>query len=141
MAFEKGNKAAQEWSLENATERFEDSLEFAEEDEKCLSLQDAIYYSGIPYSTFDYLADTHTVLGTIKNNIRQAIIRRINRNALDKNEASPAAASIWRMKQLGEKDQQYIEQETNVKQKSEIIVATKEEAEIAKKLIDKFENE
>lgn len=136
MAFEKGNKHAQEWTLENAEPRFKDALKFAEESDECLCLQDAIFETGIPYSTFYYLADNQPVLEAIKKDIQQAIIKRINRNALwDNFEASPA---IWRMKQLGEKDQQYIDQNVTGSTKSEIVVSSKETAEEIKKLKDRF---
>jgi hypothetical protein len=112
MAFEAGNKYAQEWNVENALPRFEDALKYAEDDDECLCLQDAIYQSGIPCSTFYYLSENHTVLETIKQDIHSAVIRRVNRLALARKEAVSPAAAIWRMKQLGEKDQQYIDQHT-----------------------------
>lgn len=138
MPFQKGNKLAQEWNLENALPRFEDALEYAETNDKCLCLQDAIYYSGIPYSTFDYLAESQDVLGIIKNNIKSAIIRRINKNALDKNLPAPSAASIWRMKQLGERDEQTINTNPG---KQEIIVSSKDQKKTIDELFDKLDNE
>jgi hypothetical protein len=48
MAAEKGNKYAQEWTLENALPRFEDALKYAKESDECLCLQDAIAQNGIP---------------------------------------------------------------------------------------------
>lgn len=107
--FEIGNKYAQEWTLENAKSRFEDALKYATEDDDCLCLQDAIFYSGIPSSTFYYLADNHKVLENLKRDINSVIISRINRLAI--RDQAPATAAIWRMKQLGEKDEQHVKQE------------------------------
>lgn len=140
MSAEKNNKYAQQWTIENAKPYFEDALEYAETNEDCLCLQDAIYNSGIPYSTFYYLADNHDDLEKIKNDIQQAIIRRVNKNALSKKESSSAAASIWRMKQLGEKDQQYIEQ-TNKGISTEVIVSDKKTAKTLEELKQKFKDE
>ena len=121
MAFEKGNKYNQEWTLENAMPRFEDALKYAQENEDCLCMQDAVAQTGIPSRTFYYLIDNHTELQLIKQDINDEIIRRVNKNAL-KNDfaASPA---IWRMKQLGERDEQHINTSGSVKQ--EIVVTDK----------------
>jgi hypothetical protein len=139
MAAEKGNQYAREWTIENALPRFEDALQFAEENETCLCLQDAIYHSGIAYSTFDQLAVDQQVLGIIKKNIKAAIIRRINRNALDKMTAAPSAASIWRMKQLGEKDEQHVVNSGSTTQK--IIVSDTKTVEQIEEMKKRFENE
>lgn len=137
MPFEKGNKLAQEWTLENALPRFEDALEYAETNDECLCLQDAIYYSAIPYTTFYYLSDNHDVLNDIKKQMNQAVIRRVNRLAMK--DIAPASAAIWRMKQLGERDEQHINQ--NVTGKQEITVTDKQTAEEVERLKEKFENE
>lgn len=139
MPAEPKNKYAQEWTLENAQPRFEDALQFAENDESCLCLQDAIYYSGIPYSTFDYLAVNQEDLGRIKNDIKAAIIRRINRLALDRISAAPASAAIWRMKQLGERDEQHVVQSGTTKQ--EITVTDAKTAAEVEKMKEAFEKE
>lgn len=103
MAAQKGNKYASEWTLENALPRFEDALKFTLDDAKnCLCLQEAIMYSGIPSSTFYYLADNHKVLETIKKQMNDAIIIRVNRGAITGQYKE--TASIFRMKQLGERD-------------------------------------
>jgi hypothetical protein len=100
--FEPGNKYAQEWNLENALPRFEDALKYAEENPDCLCLQDAIRVSAIPNSTFYYLCDTQPVLDRYKKDMNAAIISRVNKAAL-KGELKETA-SIFRMKQLGERD-------------------------------------
>ena len=107
MSAHKGNKYNQEWTLENATPRFEDALKYAQENDECLCMQDAVAQTGIPTTTFYYLIDNHKELKSIKEDINSEIIRRINKKALqNKFSASPA---IWRMKQLGEKDKTEIE--------------------------------
>ena len=111
MAAPKGNKYTQEWTLENAQPRFEDALKYAMENDECLCLQDAIFQTGIPVSTFKYLVANQKVLASIKEEIMSAIIIRVNKRAI-KNEA-PAAAAIWRMKQLGEIDEQHVNQTGN----------------------------
>ena len=139
--FQTGNKYAQEWTLENSLPRFEDALKDAEENEDCLCIQDAISVTGIPSRTFYYLAENHSVLQTIKQDIMSQIIRRINRNSLDKNMPSPAAPSIWRMKQLGEKDQQYMESKITETSKQTITVQDKETAKLIDDLIKDFDSE
>lgn len=115
MAAEKGNQYAREWTLENALPRFEDALEYATNNDECLCFQDAIFQSGIPSRTFYHLADNHEVLQTIKQSIADRIISRINRKSLQ--NIYVAAPAIWRMKQLGEKDQQYLESNTTINDK------------------------
>lgn len=139
MTAEKENKYAQEWTLENAQPRFEDALEYATTDESCLCLQDAIFKSGIPSRTFYYLSGNHIVLQTIKEDIHNRIISRINKNALDRVLPSPASPSIWRMKQLGEKDEQHIKQTGTMEQK--VIVTDQKTSEEVQIMIDKFKNE
>ena len=133
--------SAQVWTLENATPRFEDALKFAKEDSTCLCLQDAIMQTGIPSRTFYELSNTHDYLQIIKEDVHAAIISRINRLALKQKDAVPAAPAIWRMKQLGEKDQQYIEQDQTVSMKQEIIVADQETKKETEKLLKKFQDE
>lgn len=139
MPFEKGNKYAQEWTLENSLPRFEDALIFAETDETCLSLQDAKFKTGIPSRTFDYLVDNHDVLRLIKQDIMDHIVARVNRMALDKIAPCPASPAIWRMKQLGERDEQHIHSTGSTKQ--EITVTSIEAAKEIEKLKEKFDSE
>lgn len=121
MAAEANNKYAAVWTVENAKPYFEDALKYAEENNDCLCLQDAIYESGIPYSTFYYLADKHKDLEKIKKDIQAAVVRRINRGSLTGD--MQVTAGIWRMKQLGEVDKQEIKQHHtgNITQKRVII--------------------
>ena len=136
MAAPSGNVYSQVWTLENALPRFIDALEFSKTDD-CLCLQDAIIHSGIPSRTFYYLAENHEDLQTIKEDIHVQIISRINKGALKDNfVASPA---IWRMKQLGEKDEQHINQTGTTKQ--EITVSSMQTKEQIEELKKKFESE
>jgi hypothetical protein len=137
MAFEIGNKYAQEWTLENALPRFEDALKYAAENDECLCLQDAKFISAIPSRTFDYLVDNHDVLRLIKQDIMDHIVARVNKLAIK--DLAPASPAIWRMKQLGERDEQHINQTGTMKQ--EITVTDKETAKEIEDLKAKFEAE
>lgn len=137
MPAPKKNNYAQEWTLENALPRFEDALKYASENDDCLCLQDAIAQTGIPYSTFDYLAENQEVLGTIKKSIKAEVIRRINRLAMK--DQAPASPAIWRMKQLGERDEQHINQTGDIK--NTVIVSDSKTAKHIEGLKEKFDNE
>ena len=103
MAAPKGNKYGQRYSLKEAEKIFIETLEFVRENsEDCLCMQDAVIHSGIPSRTFYYLVEKYEVLQHIKKDINELLISRINKNALK--SKYNVAASIWRMKQLGEKD-------------------------------------
>ena len=108
--FKKGNRDAEKWSLEKAEELFNKAYEYALTNKDCLCVEDAIYQSGIPFSTFYNLSKKSTVLEDIKKDINRAILRRINKKGL--NGEFNATMSIWRLKQLGEQDKQVIEQNT-----------------------------
>ena len=96
------NKYGQVWDEDNARGYFLDALKYAEDNKECLSLQDAIYHCGMAYSTFYYLSDRYAGLETIKKDIHNAVIRRVNKGALT-GDMNPTAG-IWRMKQSGEVD-------------------------------------
>lgn len=102
MAAPKGNSYAREWTVENALPRFEDALKYATNTDDCLCIQDAIKQTGIPSRTFYHLADTEEVLRNIKDSINDTIIIRVNKGAL--HGELRETASIFRMKQLGERD-------------------------------------
>ena len=106
--FKKGNRDAEKWSIEDAEEIFLIALGFANDNDECLCVEDAIHHTKIPYSTFYNLAKKHSVLEDIKKDINKAVLRRINKGGLLA-EFNPAM-SIWRLKQLGEHDKQIIEQ-------------------------------
>jgi NAD(P)H-dependent flavin oxidoreductase YrpB (nitropropane dioxygenase family) len=139
MAASNENKYAQEWTEENAQPRFIDALKFAQKNDTCLCLQDAIIESGIPSRTFYYLSNNHEVLQTIKQDIHDVIVSRVNRLALDRVSACPAAPAIWRMKQLGEKDETTVTTKGSVTNK--IIVSDAETEAAIQEMKDKFDKE
>lgn len=126
-----GNKYAQKYSEEDATELFIKGLEYAEQNNDCLSLHDAIKQTSIPYSTYDYLAEKHEVLGRIKKDTMIEVLRRINKGAL-KGDYQPTS-SIWRMKQLGEKDENY-----NYNKVTEVPLTTEEIQQAKDKMEDEY---
>ena len=129
--FKKGNRDAEKWSIEDAEEIFLTALDFANDNDKCLCVEDAIHHTKIPYSTFYNLAKKHSVLEDIKKDINKAVLRRINKGGLLA-EFNPAM-SIWRLKQLGEHDKQIIEQSNTT-----VELTPEERLERIKKLKDKM---
>lgn len=104
MPFQKGNKLASKSPaivLRKLKEMYSNSLN----DSNILSFQDACFSVGWRPSKIAYWTKKLYVFELFKSDIQNAIISRINKEAL-KNKFN-ATASIWRMKQLGEKDQQY----------------------------------
>ena len=102
MAAAEGNQYTRKYTLESALPLFEKALSYAIESNDCLCVQDAVAQSGIAHTTFYDLCKQFNVLNDIKKNINENVIMRINRGGL-KGDFNPTA-SIWRMKQLGEKD-------------------------------------
>ncbi len=105
--FAKGNKDAEKWKESD----FEDILNICykvakENPNDFLSMADIVLYAkdelGVPSRTFYYLVEKFPVLQSLKEDLNLLLIARVNKKALfsDYN----ATASIWRMKQLGEKD-------------------------------------
>ena len=103
MAFEIGNKLAEKWTQEETEKIMEQMRENTKNNENILCLQDAIHSVDLYRSGLDYLTDKFPVFGNIKKDIQEIIIGRVNRKALS-NEFN-ATASIFRMKQCGEKDE------------------------------------
>lgn len=77
---------------------------------KYLSIQEAVMHSPYPRSVFYYLCDKFKDLDDLKKELNDIIIANINRKALE-NDYNPTA-SIWRMKQLGERDEKAIDHTT-----------------------------
>ena len=100
--FTYGNNAHEKWSIEDAKELFLKALKYANDDNDCLCIQDAIYHIKLPSSTFYNLIKRFSELEYIKRDINDSIIRRINKGALK--TTFNTTASIWRMKQLGESE-------------------------------------
>ena len=101
MAAPTGNKYNEKYTLEGELPIFEDMLEKAKEG-KYLSIQEAVMYSPYGRSSFYHLCDRFKELDSVKEDINDTIIANVNRKALE-GEYNPTA-SIWRMKQLGERD-------------------------------------
>ena len=117
MAGVKGNKAhANKTSYPNqknnkkhpnvVLRKFSAMVENAKSDEEILCFQDACMSIGWRSSKVEYWSKKIPNIENIKNYIRDIINSRINKKALRGN-FNPTA-SIWRMKQLGEKDTQEI---------------------------------
>lgn len=128
MAAEQNNKYAQKYSLEEAMPLFLEMLEYSLTDD-CLCVQDAFLHIKMPSSTFHYLIDKYKVLEDIKKDINANVISKVNKGAL-KGDFQPTA-SIWRMKQLGERDKTEVTQ-TNI----DATPPTPEERAAAMKKID-----
>ena len=109
--FKDGNKAAEKWSEEEACAILEKMRENAKNDDDILSLQDAILSVELYTTSLNYIIDKFPVFENIKNDIKDIIISRINKKAL-KSDFNPTA-SIWRMKQLGEKDEKVVDNKSS----------------------------
>lgn len=102
--FQLGNKLAERYTLETAIDAFETVYNEAKKHD-CLSMQEAIINSDIRSSTFYHLLDRFPVLESIKKECELLVLSRINKGALI-GDYNPTAG-IWRMKQLGEKDEKH----------------------------------
>ena len=105
-----GNKDAEKWTEEEAVKLFLTIRDFAMKDD-VNSLQDAILRAGYFSSGFYYLLDKFPVLEPIKKDCQDILIAGVNQKALEGN--FNATASIWRMKQCGEKDESAINHQNN----------------------------
>ena len=114
MAAPKGNQYTRKYTEEEATEIFLRGAEWAKSSEDCLCLEDVILHLDIPASSFYYLVKEYNVLESIKKEMHIAIISRINKGAVNSEYA--AAPAIWRLKQMGESDQQNINVTSNGKE-------------------------
>ena len=113
MAAEKGNDYAKKYELEDLIYHFEKGLMYAQENDDCLCLQDAVFNRGLPYSSYFYFAGLHKELDSIKEETKAVILIRINKKTLEGTYV--AAPGIFRMKQLGEKDTQHVKSENENK--------------------------
>jgi len=82
----------------------------AEFDKTITSWQGACLKSGFRVGKMDYWANKIPVFGALKKEVQQILIARLDYLALT--GTFNVTASIWRQKQLGERDTQY--QESNV---------------------------
>jgi len=106
-----GNEDAKKWDEEAVKKIFIQMLENTANDEKILSLQDSILSVDLYSSSINYLVDKYPVFESIKKDIADVIIARINNKAL--NNEFNATASIWRFKQLGEKDEKVVDNKSS----------------------------
>jgi len=110
--FTENNKAAEKWTEEAAKAAFSDMLEYCRKDDDVFSLQQAYIDFGMHPATYYYLTNKFPVLEEYKKGMADIIIARINKGSI-KGDYNPTA-SIWRSKQLGEKDTQYQNVDANV---------------------------
>jgi len=109
--FEIGNKEAEKWNEEDARLIIELMRTNAIDSDKILCLQDATHSVNLYSSGLNYLLDKFPVFEAIKKDIQSIVTARVNAKALT--GEFNATASIWRMKQCGEKDESAINHQNN----------------------------
>lgn len=125
MAGKKGNKAhANKTSFPNQKtnakepkvilRKLKEVLENAIEDETITSWQGAVRSIGWRVTKMDYWTDKIPAFGIYKKEIKQILICRVDSKAL--NNKFNATQSIWRQKQLGERDEKFQDVKTNGKE-------------------------
>jgi hypothetical protein len=102
----KGSKLHQKYELKDLIVVFEELAQKCIEGEY-LSMQECQMHSGLPHRTFYDVVTKYPELEDSKKQMNDAIIANVNRMALN-NKFNPTA-SIWRMKNLGEKDRSEVE--------------------------------
>ena len=107
MAAPIGNDYNEIYTLDKELPIFKEIIEDAKRG-KYLSIQEAVMRSPYPRSVFYYLCDKFKDLDNLKKELNDIIIAIINRRGLE--GEYNATSSIWRMKQLGERDKQEITQ-------------------------------
>lgn len=130
MAAPIGNDYNEIYTLDKELPIFKKIIEDAKSG-KYLSIQEAVMRSPYPRSVFYYLCDKFKDLDNIKKELNDIIIAIINRRGLE--GEYNATSSIWRMKQLGERDKQEITQTV-----TNLIPPTEEELKAAQKKIDEM---
>ena len=126
-----GNTNAQKFTLQEWIEKFEQVYDNSKKG-KYDSLQKAWIDNDIRPTTVKYLVNRHIELSNIKEDINNAIISNINTKALKGDFNS--TASIWRMKQLGERDSSHVDhtsggEKINTENKVEVIIKDNSEDE------------
>jgi hypothetical protein len=106
-SFKKGNQASRK-NPKVVYRVFFKILENALNDKNLLDWGGACRSAGWRHTKCDYWADTRPDFGTIKKEVKSILVSRLNKGALE-GDYQPAA-SIWRMKQLGEVDSKDINQ-------------------------------
>jgi len=108
--FKAGNTVAKK-SPKVVIRKFFAMLENAKSEDEILSFQDACASIEWRDSKVNYWVRKLPVFATLKEDVQNVIIARINTKAL-KNEFNPTA-SIWRQKQLGEKDEKVVDNKSS----------------------------
>lgn len=103
MAAPEGNKYNELYTLEKELPIFKEIIEEAKKG-KYLSIQEAVMLSPYERGIFYYLCERFKDLDNIKKELNDIIIAIVNRKGLE--GEFNATSSIWRMKQLGERDKQ-----------------------------------
>ena len=109
--FQIGNKEAEKWKEEDVRLIIEQMRTNAIKDDKILCLQDAIHSVNLYSSSMTYFMEKFPVFANIKKDIQEIVTSRVNSKALT--GEFNATASIWRMKQCGEKDESAINHQNN----------------------------
>lgn len=81
------------------------------DDSNILCWQDACLSIGWRVTKMDYWCSKIPTFGTIKKEVQNIVVSRINKGALE-SDFQPTA-SIWRMKQLGETDEKVIDNKSS----------------------------
>ncbi len=122
------NKYNQKHTEEEAENLFWEMFEDVRDDKEMLCVQDVYLNKGIPESTYYWLINNYNTVADIAKDIKAVLLSRINKGSLKGDLVS--TPSIWRMKQLGEKDKQEVVN-TNVD-----VPITEEDIKRAKKIIE-----
>lgn len=101
--FRIGNKAAETWTEEGVQDLFDQMYSNAKTNESLLCFNDVCKSVGYRFSHIEYFIKKFPVFENYKIDIQQELISRINKGALV-GDFVPAP-SIWRFKQLGERDE------------------------------------
>ena len=114
-------------------------LENAKVDDNILCFQDACQSINWRVSKIDYWIKKIPKLSMYKKDVQDTILSRINKKAL-LGQHVPAPA-IWRMKQLGEKDEQKINHQNNGGEfKSSTVSVSQIDKEAIKIIADKLDD-
>ena len=100
--FQIGNKEAEKWTEEEVMLIIEQMRANAINNDRILCLQDAIHSVDLYSSAMTYFMEKFPVFANIKKDIQEIVTSRVNAKALT--GEFNATASIWRMKQCGEKE-------------------------------------
>jgi len=109
--FKEGNKARETWTLEESRNILEEAFDKTLKDKDVLCVQDSFFAVNLRPTTAHYLIKKFPELEDIKKDINDIVICRVNKGAIN-NKMNPTA-SIWRMKQLGERDEKTVDNKSS----------------------------